>query len=515
MAEAWSPGTTDQRLSLPLNGTIYTTERSTAGENRTPLIGGTMETILGASWKDSIVVASVLVPKGGQKVERITHARIPKLEDQDANNFEFVGVDLGGQKYAGVSRTYVYPRKDFDESSPAAGAAMPDGPEAKFQGLGYILVNRIVQTTGLPLEPVFVVERREYVQRVSIRTVDIDQTTGRGVGEVSTLYFRGEKIGDVTIEALIADPANVFWGVQSDGTVRRGNQLTDDWFVVVTTSSRDAALLSYLISYASTVDLRLPAVLDSISVVWSSSAGNGSYSADWTGIASGTSKHLSGAESGDAQGSAGVQPELVIHITKPEGNDIPSMAYVFFAKLTDDSFSEAALLARLETLVGAPVSRWPHFRPRAHTLILQGAKVAVQARASANASYSDSSDSHSEDLTQGAGTSVDVALSVTAVNLPETIHGAITITGATNTAAASASAEVGWAGWGGFPSASAAASLSSSAAGSVSPTSLSATSPSSIPSSGHYLALVRIEPHSEFGWMRVYAEVINAASLTL
>jgi hypothetical protein len=233
--DAYRPITVSSRLPFPLQGEFFTTTRIVAAEKPLPRVGITMRAELGSEWENSTVVGSPSIqPNGkGQLVQTLQHVRIPPPAEQDAANFEFTGVSIGGQQFDGISRSYVYPRVDFDESDPEPGAAMPTGPDAKFEGKGYILVGRRVASSGMELEPTFVVERREYVRRVTIRNIGIDSLNGKTLASSTILFHRDEIVtGTKTIDALMLEPEHAYWGVQADGTQRTGSQLSADWYSV-------------------------------------------------------------------------------------------------------------------------------------------------------------------------------------------------------------------------------------------------------------------------------------------
>lgn len=444
---------------------------------------------------------------------------------EDAYNWEFTKADIGGQRFDAVARSYVTLRSAFNPALPTPGTAMPDTtPTPLFAGT-YILADRKQTRANEPrIDGLFVIDQHVYVKRATITDIAVDSTLGVGVSKEEKLYYRGESVSDAggsplpLVEALFNNPAHAFWGILSDGKIREGKQLTDSWFSVVTTSSRDDALAAYSLSLPTKTDLNLPDVLNSISIVWNKAESTGSFDSDWSGYAAGPSPSLQGNESANADASASIQASLAIDITQPTGRDIPSTAYFFYLKLTSaNSVSSAEFLAKVTALVGltspATVQVWPTFKPKAHTITIKGQKVAVSARASGTASRSISADSESWEKNEGSGTSFDVATMMDMVRIPPCIHGEITISDNTDTATASASCDVGWTGGtGGFPAVDAAATGSKTANGAVSPTTLSATTPAEIPSSGYYLVASKIQPYDD-GWVQCYAEVINAADL--
>ena len=247
--DAFRPITIEQRLTLPLNGTIYTTTRQVAAEKGAPKIGTTMQAELGTAWNDSLVIATSHVPDSAKRQLTITHARIPAEAEQLASNWEWqeVGTSVGQLK--GVARTFIYLTSAFLQETPALGSAMPiyAGTEvpasavtANFiTGDGYVLFSRDVASSGTQLEPVFRVERRVYIKRKIVRSIGVDSTNGKPLYATVDLRHRDEiQSGTpptaVTYGALLADPANAFWGVQADGTQRTARPATDEWIEITT-----------------------------------------------------------------------------------------------------------------------------------------------------------------------------------------------------------------------------------------------------------------------------------------
>tara|TARA_B110000495_G_scaffold203492_1_gene227482 strand:- start:18125 stop:20044 length:1920 start_codon:yes stop_codon:yes gene_type:complete len=248
----YRPNTTESKLALPLNGSIFTTRREVNPRKPTVDIGGTMESELGTAWADSYVIGSGIVPDKSLEVQQFTHAQIPTVAVQLNSNWEWTSVDLGGRRFEGVARTFVYLATAFDEETLIAGAAMEIGSDNHFSGDGYILVDRDTSRMGMELEPTFRVERRTYIQRTVMGVVTRDIKTGRGNRSTITLYYRGEQVSGTAIETLAAAPDNAYWGLQTDGTFRELEQLTTDWFSVTESSVIPANAVNSLSNPAKT-----------------------------------------------------------------------------------------------------------------------------------------------------------------------------------------------------------------------------------------------------------------------
>lgn len=787
MSDSWRPSTTDQRLPLPMNGSLYISELERPAEKLTPQMGGSMESELGPAWKDSIICGASNINKGSRQIFRIVHAKIPAVADQDVGNFEFTSVDIGGQQFDGVARTYIYLRTAFDESTPVAGAAMSVGPDNKFQGKGYIFASREAVKTGLEIEPVFVVERQNFVQRVTTRDLKQDEATGRVLRESVTLYYRGEQIDSVTIETLVAneahaywglqssglvrtaeqltadwfavteldmvaqnavnslanparqrsiervtplgtdvifaevgtmpspepaidsphydatawpdhklawiapadetgklfkfwyvadrqdqdaynfsfsqadigdtkfdsvdrtyvtlradfdpdspsmgqamadvpiglfdgeyvlaqrkqtrigderldslyvaetlvyvarstiasveheemlgvgqgsvvtlyclgeipsgatdpidtlilDPADDYWAVQEDGTVRIGKQISHRWFAITTFASLDDALEAYKLSFPSSVDLDIPDELLGVAVVWNSAGSNGSFTTDAAGRSAyigDPEVSLSVSESANAECGGSIQAEIIPDLRSRKGRDIPSTAWFFYIKSTEDGLTAAEVLAKLTALAGATVLQWPLFQPATHTFIMKGQRGSARAQVSASGSVSTqkngAQERNNKEVSSGKGVSYDYSTGFGTVVIPQVIHGAITVSNTTPPSSSyTAECSVGWssaftaASTAGYsiglpiPSSSDAGNLDPTSgstgtvtdtatlelSASVTPTSLSATTPSAIPTSGLYLVgSPRIEPYKA-RWFRCHAQVVDASVFT-
>lgn len=457
---------------------------------------------------------------------------------QDEYNFEWADADIGGTKFKSIVRTYIFLREEeFNPDAPLMGSPMPNVPKGKFSGgdeepeflTDWSLAERLQKKTeDQRIDSKFIMERRTYVKRCTIRQINMDDELGEGFSESTDLYYKGQLIGGVPVEDLFADPGNAFWALQEDGSIRKGDQLSCNWYAVVTTSSIDAFLLSWKRQFPGRIDLDLPDVLNSVGVLWNKGEGGGNSAFDYNGVArwSGDIKaSLSAGESANGQGSSSLQPELAVRMTSPNGRGVRCTFYTFYMQLTAGTISDSDLSARLNTLTGQTVLQWPIFKPQAHVITLRGQKVSLSAQASANGFVSANEGGEStisKALTKGKGLDKDVSTMNGTTRIPPTIHGEIIISDVTESANVSASCEVQWISQSTHsllglavevPPVSESASVVGQAVGSVSPSVLPATSPSSIPSTGYYSVDIRISPTSRTGWMLVTVAVINAADL--
>jgi hypothetical protein len=272
----------------------------------------------------------------------------------------------------------------------------------------------------------------------------------------------------------------------------------------------DDALLNYRLAFPSRMDIRLPDVLKSLKIVWSTASAEGSSDGEWEGQASGTSWSLSGSEGDDCSSSASIKPELVVDILQSWGSDIPITAYAFFIKTNNGSVTEAELNARITAVVGI-TKPWPLFKPVSHTLIAAGGSVSVKASASGSAARSVSGSTESAERGTSKSTSYDVGLSVNSITLPATIHGPINIVDYSRSILCKAEAQAKWEGTN-FPSLDVQSTAAQSAYGSITPNTLPATTPSRIPNSGLYVMRTSLEPY-KWGWAKCSAIILDASNL--
>lgn len=277
-ADSYTPIVTTTRLSHPLNGSVFTTNRTVAAEKPLPALGGTMADEMGGAWAGRVIVEVAEIPSqapGAQKDLRIVSAEIPSIEVQLASNWEYASCDIGGRKFSGVARTFIYPAADFSPATPALASAMPEAAEADpFTGLGYILVSRSAQRSGMNLEPVFRVERREYVRRTVMRDMSVDGLTGLPLPGETSIFHISEvppgqpNGGTATAGDLLQNSASEFWGLQTDGNERAGSSLSSEWVEITTRKVIGGTVNEQGIidigSYGDIVNFHWPAVLENI-----------------------------------------------------------------------------------------------------------------------------------------------------------------------------------------------------------------------------------------------------------
>lgn len=166
------------------------------------------------------------------------------------------------------------------------------------------------------------------------------------------------------------------------------------------------------------------------------------------------------------------------------------------------------------------VLTWPVFRPIAHTFTLKGQQISLSQNAESVLQYRWSADGLSFVIspwfgTRSDGTSREVGTSIRSIRVPPTIHGAITITTASQTEQATTTVKAdipqviginggpSFAGLDNHP-----VPQTGTVTASVTPTTISATSPSAIPTAGLYLAEVNGSPF-RYGLTRFHVVLVD------
>jgi hypothetical protein len=165
---------------------------------------------------------------------------VAERESQGDYNWEFTDVSIAGASFDAVVRTYITARDVFDPETPVAGTAMPNVPADVF-GSGFVLWSVEQERTGdETIDALFVIEKRTYILPYTAVGVQ-EGESGVAYPTTINLYCRGQiPAGEtLTIDALLADVTDRYWGLQADGTARNGKQLSDDWFIVQTGPAKD------------------------------------------------------------------------------------------------------------------------------------------------------------------------------------------------------------------------------------------------------------------------------------
>jgi len=277
------------------------------------------------------------------------------------------------------------------------------------------------------------------------------------------------------------------------------------------------ALNEYHISVPTRIDLRMPAVLKSISVLWtideSISEGDSVGTGNNPESANGFSLDASSGMNGKAEISA--QPAVSIETESVFGNDIPATVHFFYLNSLNNPVSESAFLSRVNALVGS-VQRWPIFKPKSHTITTLGASVLCSSEAQIKATVvKTSGDKKVSAKSSVEGGSSTVNRTIEVINVVPTIHGPISVangsnyTGVQTVSQARARLEGDE-----FDDVNPVITTKgASASVSVTPLSFPATTPADIPRTGNYLVSSSAEPF-KWGWLKCSATIIDAGQFS-
>jgi hypothetical protein len=293
--------------------------------------------------------------------------------------------------------------------------------------------------------------------------------------------------------------------------------INEDRSLKIVEEAPSDALEAYYISVPTRIDLKLPAVLKSIDVLWvvddSISEGDSVGRSDNPDNASEYKITASSGMEGKAEYSA--QPIVSIETEVVFGSDISATVHFFYLNSEGQPVSEASLISRIVTLIGSSVERWPTFKPKSLTIIANGARISTTTKASLDATISKNRSGRiiAQSSVDGKSYSVDRSIDVT--NLAPTIHGPIVVGGgdeqATITAVSQARARLEGDEFDEVDPVITTNSASASVF--VSPLSFPATTPSDIPRAGIYLVGSSAEPF-KWGWLKCSATIIDASQFS-
>lgn len=270
-------------------------------------------------------------------------------------------------------------------------------------------------------------------------------------------------------------------------------------------------LLTFSRKFIETGAIELPDTLTSPTAVYETNSGEGASSETATGASVGSNPNLSLAVTSSTQSSAAILPDLQILI-KPNSRSVKPLLKILYYPQEADTFAD--ILTSLSAIAGATVNAWPDFdgakMPIAFTL--KGQQASISAGATVKESIS-AGDTDTYIQSEGTSDSYQLGSSIKTINVPPTIHGALTITGATShqdiDAVATATMEAGT-NWNGLTQTETA---SATVNASVSPSSVDPTTIASIPATGLYLYKLSSELSPYFGYNTAYAIIFNFADL--
>lgn len=235
-----TPQTIDRQGSVtpitPLIGDLLVTVTKSYERKAIPEYGTPMYEIHSYATKDNRFknhVLTLAVPQDNSE-DKYTLYFAAERENQDEYNWETTQADIGGQKFDAISRTYVIPREDYSMADPLMGSAMPDVPADKFTTpAAYILAIKAQRRTEKEFDSHFVVETRVFVRKTTIKQIGTDPLNGNPLLSSVTIYHKDEVVtGALTAEALFGAPTNSYWGTQSNGYVRTGQQISSEFYQI-------------------------------------------------------------------------------------------------------------------------------------------------------------------------------------------------------------------------------------------------------------------------------------------
>jgi len=274
------------------------------------------------------------------------------------------------------------------------------------------------------------------------------------------------------------------------------------------------ALNEYHISVPTRIDLRMPAVHKSISVLWvideSASEGESVGTGKNPDNANGFSLDASSGMNGRAEFSA--QPTVDIETESVFGSDISASVHFFYLNSENNPVSESSFLSRVNALVGS-VQRWPVFKPKSHTITTLGASISCSSDAQIKATVIKNYEGEkvsAESSSEGGSFSVNRTIDV--INVAPTIHGPISVANGSNYTSiqtvSQARARLEGDEFDDVDPVTTTKGASASVL--VKPLSFPATSPSDIPRTGNYLVSSSAEPF-KWGWLKCSATIIDAS----
>lgn len=251
----------------------------------------------------------------------------------------------------------------------------------------------------------------------------------------------------------------------------------------------------------STATINLPSVLKSLSIVYVKDDGSATYTESGSAVGTGTYS-IGLSLSGDCQASATCIPKAIHNIQNASRPNMPVKRAFLYATDTAD------VLSQLTTALGATVNAWPNFKEESISLTLYGQKKTGTARSRAQGSLAASSGGSSSSLTTGVGDGYDVSNIIEQVQLPNTLHGAFSLSASSSQSSTAVSTIGGM----GSIGTGVTKTTTITANGSVTPSSISATAITDIPASGLYLYSAEFEPYDVKDIAFVHAIVFDFAN---
>lgn len=272
------------------------------------------------------------------------------------------------------------------------------------------------------------------------------------------------------------------------------------------------ALNNYVLSHPIQVTPDIPRVLKAVSVVWNEGKDVGQRYNAFSSVVTGDSWTNSGDNSDADNSSLSLMPEVLVEFENVSADSFDGVGYSFF--LPRANCNVAGILARLTSITGVSMLKWPVFKKRSHTIVGKGqsASVSVSTNASSSMSWNKDEGVTKDNQQQGYGDNISKNLSNSVTQIQECIHGEITVSGQTSrtdSVSAFASSPI----YGSLQAPlTPTHSRTVTVEGSVFPTVLPATTPAALPVTGLYLLSTRVQPY-DYDYIKIYAEVFDATQL--
>lgn len=279
--------------------------------------------------------------------------------------------------------------------------------------------------------------------------------------------------------------------------------------------------------YGNRTNVDVPPQLESLNGIIDRDGGAGSYSENGSYSLTGSNGNASLQLHGSTQASASALPELTPVVRMPRTRNIPCVHVLLFVP---NGTAEGTIRTALASAIGGgiTVQPWPDFRPQPITIRTVGGKGSLQAQVSVSAHDSISTDYlgavkyNGTSRSKGAGISYETSRTTRTIQIPETIHGSLSIAGDsdlwTDFYAAQGVINAGNAGYADsaaiIPTITAVRSrgiitIVSSTGGTTGTQSISAIDTSS----KLYLHRMLVEPDSEYDREKVFAELVDFADI--
>ena len=186
------------------------------------------------------------------------------------------------------------------------------------------------------------------------------------------------------------------------------------------------ALLNQWYKIGIDTDISLPDRLLNVIAYWGRSYGDGG---DYDFGAGAFTGSYNRNQSGQTKSSAGISGDIYFNVLKGFNGKIPGYEHIFFIEIgADGSVSQGDVLQRLNELeqskgTGIVYKNWPYLQLRTENIVIINGSSSTSESKSLSRSVSINGISES----QGQGNSRDVSVSANSVNVPECLHGNITI----------------------------------------------------------------------------------------